>query len=189
MMNTVTSKPVWADRLLRIDPRALPQTAYYVPTGAVEPVSYTVGAKGVVIRQVNEQSGTPIARALSFGAFDGIAARAMEDEAGDVTVTLELHHSDPSLCVPLLVASDLDDIAADWRGWSDRVGLPMLMVEADGVARTLEQSLGKIRTDTPSPRRAGRAVTRRRPRFLARRQTGSMGVSLKVGGQEIIARR
>ena len=34
------------------------------------------------------------------------------DEDGNVTVTLELLHSDPMLSVPLLVADDLDDIAA-----------------------------------------------------------------------------
>ena len=44
-------------------------------------------------------------------------------------MTLELHHEDPELCIPLLVAHDLGDIAADWRSWSEAFGIPMLMVK------------------------------------------------------------
>ncbi len=40
------------------------------------------------------------------------------------------------------------DIAADWRSWSEAYRIPMLMVEADGVARPLEEHLGKVRTKT-----------------------------------------
>ena len=46
------------------------------------------------------------------------------------------------LSVPLLVADDLEDVAADWRAWAEAYRLPMLLIEADGVARTLEESLG-----------------------------------------------
>ena len=80
--------------------------------------------------------------ALPANAFRGVAARAMEDPDGNVTVTLELLHNDPMLSVPLLVADDLDDVAADWRAWAEAYRLPMLLIEADGVARTLEESLG-----------------------------------------------
>ncbi|MCA1260306.1 DUF6101 family protein, partial [Nitratireductor aquimarinus] len=37
-------------------------------------------------------------------------------------------------------------------------------------------------------RRQGRPVRARRPRFLARRKCGSLGVRVVVGGDEIIAR-
>ena len=43
----------------------------------------------------------------------------------------------------------------------------------------------------PAPakeRRKGRASTQRRPRFLARRRTGDLGLRLVIGGEEIIAR-
>jgi hypothetical protein len=81
----------------------------------------------------------------------------MEDEDLNVTVTLELLHNDPMLSVPLLVADDLEDVAADWRAWADYYRLPMLLIEADGVARTLEESLGAaIKTLPAQDRRKGR---------------------------------
>src|SRR5690606_2935590 len=109
-------------------------------------------------------------------------------ETGEVTVTLELLHHDPMLCVPLLVADDLMDVAADWRAWAEAYGLPMLLIEADGVARTLEESLGQVKTAPQVERRQGRASRARRPRFLARRKAGDLGLRLVVGGEEIIAR-
>ncbi len=111
------------------------------------------------------------------------------DSDGGVTVTLELLHNDPMLSVPLLVADDLYDVAADWRAWAEAYRLPMLLIEADGVARTLEESLGAaIKTLPPRERRKGRVSTTRRPRFLARRQTGDLGLRLVIDGEEIIAR-
>ncbi|WP_204337712.1 DUF6101 family protein, partial [Klebsiella pneumoniae] len=68
---------------------------------------------------------------------------------GDITVTLELMHSDPHLSVPLLVAHDLNDIAADWRAWSNLFKLPMMLVEEDGEARHLEQSIGPVAVGEP----------------------------------------
>jgi hypothetical protein len=37
-------------------------------------------------------------------------------------------------------------------------------------------------------RRQGRASARRRPRFLARRRMGNLGLRLVIDGEEIIAR-
>lgn len=103
-------------------------------------------------------------------------------------MTLELHHNDPQLSVPLLVAEDLGDIAADWRAWAEEYRLPMLLIEADGVARTLEESLGAVKTAPVKERRKRRVSPQRRPRFLARRKAGDLGLRLVIGGEEIIAR-
>jgi hypothetical protein len=66
----------------------------------------------------------------------------------------------------------------------------MLLIEADGVARTLEESLGAaIKALPPQERRKGRSSTKRRPRFLARRRSGDLGMRLVVAGEEIIARQ
>jgi hypothetical protein len=97
-----------------------------------------------------------------------------------------LHH-DPMLSVPLLVADDFDDVAADWRAWAEAYGLPMLLVEADGAARTLEESLGEAIRALPARERRRRGSTARRPRFLARRRAGDLGLRLVIDGQEIIA--
>lgn len=181
-------KPVWAGRGMRLDPARLPQAASYASRDDADDVSFTIHETGVSIRRRLAKSGLPFSMVLPPNAFRGVAARAIEDEFGDVTVTLELMHEDAELCVPLLVANDLDDIAADWRAWSERFGLPMLLVEADGIARSLEDSLGRVKTAPVQERRQGRATRRSRPRFLARRQPGNLGLRLVVDGQEIIAR-
>jgi len=90
--------------------------------------------------------------------------------------------------VPLLVASELDDVAADWRAWSEAYDLPMMLVEADGVARVLEDTIGERHQPPVHERRKGSAAARRRPRFLARRKCGELGLRLVVKGEEIIAR-
>lgn len=181
-------KPVWAGRNMRLDPSRLPQMVSYATRDDFGDVTFTIDQRGAVLRRMLDKSGLPVTVALPARAFRGVAARAMEDDLGNVTVTLELLHGDPMLSVPLLVAHDLDDVAADWRAWSEAYGLPMLLVEADGVARTLEESLGAaIKALPPKARRQGRPTNMRRPRFLMRRKTGDFGLRLVVEGHEIIA--
>jgi hypothetical protein len=173
---------------MRLDPFRLPQMVSYASHDDFGEVTFTIGTRGVRMRRRLDKSQLPVTFALPPAAFRGVAARAIEDEDGEVTVTLELMHKDPMLCVPLLVAGDLDDVAADWRAWAEAFRLPMLLVEADGVARTLEESLGQVKMQAPQYRRQGQVVRQRRPRFLARRRQGSLGLRLVVDGQEIIAR-
>lgn len=181
-------KPVWAGRNMRLDPFRLPQATSYAARDDLGDVTFTIDHRGATIRRILRRSGLPATVVLPAKAFRGVAARAIEDNEGNVTVTLELMHGDPMLSVPLLVAEDLDDVAADWRAWADAYRLPMLLIEADGVARTLEESLGAVRADPVKPRRKGRASLARRPRFLARRRCGDLGLRLVVDGEEIIAR-
>lgn len=181
-------KPVWAGCNMRLDPFRLPQATSYATRDDFGDVHFTVDQRGVTVRRILEKSGLPVTVILPANAFCGVAARAIEDGEGNVTVTLELVHNDPMLAVPLLVAEDLGDVAADWRAWADAYRLPMLLIEADGVARTLEESLGAVKTEPPKDRRRGRPVRTRRPRFLARRKPGNLGLRLVVDGEEIIAR-
>jgi hypothetical protein len=187
MTNTVL-KPEWAGATLRLDPTRFPQQVTYEQSNGSTDVAITLDERGAVLRKVLEASGLPLSFALPARAFKGVAARAIDHGDGQVTVTLELHHEDPQLCIPLLVAHDLCDIAADWRSWSEAYRIPMLMVEADGVARPLEEHLGEVRTQALRPRRRHSYFANRRPRFLVRRSTGSLGISMKIEGKEIIAR-
>lgn len=180
-------KPAWAGCDLRLDPFRLPQAVSYAGRDDLGDVTFTIDHRGVTMRRILQGSRLPVSIALPARAFRGVAARAIEDGDGNVTVTLELLHSDPMLSVPLLVAHDLDDVAADWRAWSDAYRLPMLLIEADGEARTLEELLGLVKKRPPVPRRKGRMSIQRRPRFLARRRTGDLGVRLVIDGQEIVA--
>lgn len=183
---TAELKPVWAGAALRLDPFRLPQAVTYAGRDDLGEVSIQIDERGARLRRVLDRSGLPVSIALPFRVFAGVAARAIEDGDGRVTVTLELHHPDKNLCVPLLVADDLDDIAADWRAWAKAAKLPMLLVEADGIARPLEATLGKAESYA---RRKGKAVNRRRTRFQARRASGTLGVRLVIAGTEIIARK
>jgi len=182
-------KPVWAGRNMRLDPLRLPQMVSYATRDDFGDVIFTVDQRGAVVRRTLQMSGLPATIVLPARAFGGVAARAIEDADGNVTVTLELHHNDPMLSVPLLVAHDLDDVAADWRAWAEAYRLPMLLIEADGVARTLEESLGAVKTTPANDRRKGRVSMTRRPRFLARRKSGHLGIRLVIDGEEIIARQ
>jgi len=182
-------KPVWAGRTMRLDPFRLPQVVTYATRDEHSEVNFTIDGRGVVVRRMLSKSGLQATIAVPAKAFMGVAARAMEDGDGQVTVTLELMHNDPDLWVPLLVAEELDDVAAEWRAWADAYRLPMLLVESDGVARALEETAsGGVRTRRMVERRKGRVVQQRRPRFLARRRSGDLGLRLVVGGDEIIAR-
>lgn len=182
-------KPVWAGRGMRLDPFRLPQAVSYATRDEQGDATVTIDQRGAIIRRVLAKSGLSATIVLPACAFRGVAARALEDGEGNVTVTLELMHGDPLLSVPLLVAHDLDDVAADWRAWAEAYRLPMLLFEADGVARTLEESLGAVKKAPTHDRRQGKATNERRPRFLARRKQGDLGLRLVVGGEEIIARK
>lgn len=187
-MTNLVMKPRWAGETLRLDPSRIPQQLTLSMQGAAGDVSITIDSRGAVLRKILPGSGLPLSIALPARAFKGVAARAIDHGDGGVTVTLELHHDDPDLCIPLLVAHDLCDIAADWRSWAEAFRIPMLMVEADGVARPLEEHLGDVRTRASRPRRRYSYFADRRPRFLVRRSTGNLGLMMKIDGREIIAR-
>ncbi|MGB6119403.1 MAG: DUF6101 family protein [Mesorhizobium sp.] len=187
-MTNAGLKPVWAGQELRLDPFHLPQVVSYATRDDDGDVTFAIDHRRVMVKRVLEKSGLPVTLVMPPCAFRGVAARAMEDGEGNVTVTLELMHSDPALSVPLLVAYDLDDVAADWRAWSEAYKLPMMIFEADGVARTLEDTLGMVRTGEPKQRRKRATSTPRRSRFSARRKYGNLGMRLTINGEEIIAR-
>ena len=186
MQNTV-QQPAWATSKLRLDPGLFPQQLRYDIEESSETVNITLDERGAVMRRILPSSGLPLTVALPYRVFKGVAARAIDHGNGEVTVTLELHHVDPGLCIPLQVAHDLYDIAADWRSWSEAYGIPMLMVEADGIARELDEHLITAGAKPPKPRRRHSYFADRRPRFLVRRKTGDLGISMKIRGREIFA--
>ena len=96
-------KPVWAGRDMRLDPFRLPQMVSYAARDDYGDVSFTIDQRGAIIRRVLEMSGLPVTVALPGKAFRGVAARALEDEFGNVTVTLELLHKTGDLGLRLVV--------------------------------------------------------------------------------------
>lgn len=180
-------KPVWAGRNMRLDPFNLPQMVSYSTIDDFGDVTFSIDQRGAVVRRILRMSRLPATVVLPASAFRGVAARAIENEGGGVTVTLELLHRDAMLSVPLLVSDDLDDVAADWRAWAEAYRLPMMLIEADDVARTLEESFdGAVRTLPDRDRPKRRTAPARRPSFLVRRRGCRLGLRLVIDGTELI---
>ena len=117
---------------MRLDPFRLPQVVSYATRDDFGDVTFTIDHRGAIVKRILQMSGLPATVVLPANAFRGIAARAMEDPEGNVTVTLELLHNDPMLSVPLLVAAIWRTLAADWRAWADAYRLPMLSSKRNG---------------------------------------------------------
>lgn len=193
-------KPAWAGQDLRLDPYALPQKVQqrFLQTTA-QPASSSsrkeVGAaaleftldRGGAVMKGNLPSGLALSLALPSRAFSGVAARAFENEDGSTTVTLELLHSDPALCVPLCVSSTVEDAASDWHSWARRFGLPMLLVDEACEAHVVKDYAG-LTSHAVKPRRLRTSSLRHRPQFLRRRRMGMVGPVVRLEPNEIIAR-
>lgn len=167
---------------LRLDPYHGTQTL------KVGSKSYKVDTKGAVVRKTLT-CGLPVTMAVPARAFKGVAARAVQDKQGRMTVTLELLHHDPELCVPLLYANDMADVAADWHSWSRLMRLPMLIVGVEGTATPVQKTLGDIMVEAPWERRKRITAIKHRPNFLRRRKIGIVGNIEKISAAELIARR
>ena len=86
---TSTRRPDWASMPIRLDPAAPDRRQSFEMVDAGEVVAYRVDRRGAVITRHLAKAGMPISLALPARAFKGVAARAMEDGNGTVTVTLE----------------------------------------------------------------------------------------------------
>ncbi len=181
-----SAQPNWAGQHFRLDPGRLPQQVSYADGDGETLV--TIDHNGATIRRMQSRTCAPTNVTLPARLFRGVVARATETGPESALVTLELMHDDPALTVPLTVNHDLYAVARDWQAWSDLLDLPMMMVEADGIARTLEDSARAVIMNGSHERRHHAMFTERRPRFLARRRLGNLGVRLRVDGDEIIAR-
>lgn len=170
----------WAGRDIRLDPFHLPHNVRNDSS-----LSYSIDRDGVEM----QRGGSPTSIKLPTHSFKGIAARAVETDDGGMLVTLELHHADAELCVPVLVTDNMDDIAADWHAWSRVLSLPMLILDANNSASTVRKLLGEIMVEEPIERRKRFRTVRHRPNFLRRRKIGVVGKVERLSAAEIIARR
>ena len=170
-----------ASRAMRLDPY---QKQHQMRLGNT---SYKISTNGAVVKKWLP-SGLPVTMAVPARAFKGVAAQASEDCQGNITITLELLHHDPQLCVPLLRASDMKDVAADWHSWSRLMNLPMLLLGLDGKTSALHKTLGEIMVEAPWARRKRITSAKHRPNFLRRRRRGAIGNLGRLSANEIIAR-
>jgi hypothetical protein len=105
---------------------------------------------------------------VNVQSYRGVTLVAAHTEQG-LRFRIELVHRDPELTVILHEAPDDETLIALWRRQAADLGLPLLVEGPDGRTFPMAPQLG------PFPRRFGHALSRRRPRFLARRQTSPSG--------------
>ena len=174
-----------SSRAFRLDPFTLPMR---------HPVSFDGGAtafvldrKRVIVRR--PVRGRTMTLAVPISAYRGVAVRIVPaGQAGDIRVTVELMHRDPSLTLPLIVAEEPEDVAADWQAWGRALNLPLLLVAEDGTVKMPLDRLGGLVVAETKPRRRHSFFADRRPRFLTRRKIGRKSDEPRVTGREIIAR-
>ena len=146
--------------------------------------------KRVVVRR--SVAGVRMALNMPVSAFAGVSLRmAPGADGAPPTVSIVLEHKDPGLAMSLYVSTDSDDVMAEWRSWSQVLGLPQLIDDDEGGWREPFARLGGVRIDQVRPRRRRHSVLkRRRPAMALRRKAGKITDTTPVhhGEREIIAR-
>jgi hypothetical protein len=176
---------------MRLDPFALPLSfaaSDAAADGRVRQIE--LFHKRVVVRR--SVAGVRMALNMPVSAFAGVSLR-MSPGVDDVppTVSVVLEHKDPSLAMSLYVSTDSDDVMAEWRSWSQVLGLPQLIDDDEGGWREPFARLGGVRIEPVCPRRRRHSVLkRRRPTMALRRKAGKIADTTPVyrGEREIIAR-
>lgn len=180
-----------SSRALRLDPYTLPvRYAARDSRADGEIRQVELDRERVTLRRA--VAGIPMNVGVPVAEFRGVSMRLLPPEGEEpAAVAVMLEHRDPALSVPVFMASDGSEAAAEWKSWSRVLGLPLLVVEADGALREPFQRIGRIGVGAPSPRRRRRsALKRRRPSILMRRKPGRPSVDPCIyrGEREIIAR-
>src|SRR5262249_5842032 len=134
------------------------------------------------------RSGPAITVAVPVAAYDGVAVR-MEPLglSGGLRVVVELMHNNPDLSLPLVVANEPEDVAADWQAWGHTLNLPLLIVTEDGTVKAPLAHFGALVVADQKPRRRYSFFADRRPRFLTRRKPRRPELMERLTGREIIA--
>ena len=177
--------PAGSTRAFPLDPHTMPmRPPVYFDGGAT---AFVLDRKRVIVRR--PVRGQTMTLAVPISAYRGVAVRILPNgDPGDIRVTVELMHRDPALTVPLVVADEPEDVAADWQAWGRALNLPLLLVAEDGTVKMPVDRLGGLVVAETKPRRRHSFFADRRPRFLTRRKVGRKGEQPRITGREIIAR-
>ena len=113
-------------------------------------------------------------------AYRGVALRVIDGRDNGFAYEIRLVHADPDLGVTLAETGDDSDIQAEWRLWARALGLPALVGRSEGCDEPDQQLLGRVAIRPSKPRRRGKTILARRPRFLARRKLGRPELCVQV---------
>jgi hypothetical protein len=135
------------------------------------------GDKVAIHRVVN---GVFMRVTVPTSAYRGVSLRVVDTREDGFAYEIRLVHADPDLSVALAETSDDSEIQAEWRLWARALGLPALVERAAGGDEPDQELLGRVAIRSPEPRRRGKTILSRRPRFLARRKLGRPELCVKV---------
>jgi hypothetical protein len=178
-----------SSRAFRLDPFALP-IRYTAVIGGVSGgrASILLNREDVIIARP-WLGGSLASVTLPVAAYAGVAVRIVPvGDGGGIGAVVELMHDEPGLSLPLVIADEPEDVAADWQAWARILNLPLLVVANDGTVVKANQRVGGLTIGVPKARRRHSYFAARRPRFLTRRKTGRRGAGEVIVAREIIAR-
>ncbi len=168
-------------RAFRLDP-------FTLPVRCPGTTGFTIDRDRVVVQRLGRGGRPATTIAVPVASYAGIAVRMSPvGTSGEIRVVVELMHRDPSLTLPLIVADQPEDVAADWQAWGRALNLPLLVIEQDGTVKMPLERVGALIVGYPKPRRRHSYFAARRPRFLTRRKSGRSGPMELLTGREIIA--
>lgn len=179
-----------SSRSFRLDPSNLPVRYSASLTSGDDRIEATIiiDRDQAIVQQLSPVETAKIIR-IPNNVFEGVAVHMTPlNQDGDIEIVVELMHRDPTLCLPLMIAEDPAEVAADWQEWGRILGLPLLMVEQDGTIVMPEDRPNTTTPRAPKPRRHHSHFAKRRPRFLTRRKTGRSDNLAIIEGREMIAR-
>lgn len=184
--------PAGSGRNARLDPFSLP-VRYKANDAFADQRERVVEVNHERVVMKRAVRGIAMKTSTLLSDFLGVAIRIVppgDDFDGAVAVMLE--HRDPGLSVPLFVATDGAEISVEWQTWSRVLGLPGLVMDADGTLRDPLGPLGHVQGNVKAPRKHKRSALkyRRSARRLRRKSgVGRLDVmSVYRGEREIIAR-
>lgn len=184
----------WPVRSMDIDPFQLPVN-FSLPVNSVSGKPFRAQDRveienGFITVERTVQGDGPVREQVSLEEFSGVAIRAeFTGENKDVfTVSVNLHHEDPELCIPLYISFDMNDVNARWQNWGRALKLPLLVLNPDGTWRTPLAQLGRLAVKPAYLRSARKMLGQRRSCMSIFRETGEPGRMPVLSGAEIVAR-
>ncbi|WP_332702723.1 DUF6101 family protein [Devosia sp.] len=128
--------------------------------------------KTVTVRRMLEQSGVAIKIKVPVTEFIGVAVATQISEAGVLTSSIELVHSDSELNYRVFEEEGNHNVVAEWQNWGKKLRLPLFIKAGDGAYMPYSQQVDGVTVGNSQSRRKLVAEANRRPRFLNRRKPG-----------------
>jgi hypothetical protein len=164
---TASSNPAQSTRFEAVDPRSDNRRRVV-----------DVARESVTIRRA--VAGVSMSIRIASSAYRGVTLRITGLDGGGFRYEAMLLHRDLDLSVSLAAGNDRAEVECQWREWVRFLRLPALVGRTEAADVEVNVDGVDIARRRPSPRRRGRSVTSRRPRFLTRRKVGSAALPAMV---------